>query len=289
MRTSPCIAAALALATLSLGSLSAQQNVSAQERAAFQRELQAPRPIAALNSVWIEELTWMEVRDAMAGGKTTVLVPTGGIEQNGPYVATGKHNYVLKAVCPELARELGDALCAPIIKLVPEGEHNPPTGHMRYPGTISLTQATFEAVLEDVGRSMRAHGFEHIVYIGDSGGNQRGMENVAMRLNQEWGENVAHYIPEFYDNDGLEAYMHDELGIVPPRNDGYHDFYWLTAMQMVTDPTTVRYQQRVDAGLAHINGLSIENMDETLAVGRKLIQWRVTQTATAIRAARTGG
>ncbi len=97
-------------------------NLSPEERARrFQEELRAPRPIEALNSVWIEELTWMEVRDALAAGKTTAIIPTGGIEQNGPYVATGKHNYVLQGACEGIARKLGNALCAPIIKLVPEG------------------------------------------------------------------------------------------------------------------------------------------------------------------------
>ena len=105
----------------------------AAAQAAFEAEIVMERPIAALNSIWIEELTWIEVRDAMAAGKTIAIVSTGGIEQNGPYVAMGKHNYVLQGACEGIARELGNALCAPIIKLVPEGDIDPPTGHMRYP------------------------------------------------------------------------------------------------------------------------------------------------------------
>ena len=90
----------------------------AQAQGDIEKQLRAPRPIEALNSVWIEELTWMEIRDAMEDGKTTVIIPTGGIEQNGPYVAMGKHNYILQSACEMLARELGNALCAPIVKLV---------------------------------------------------------------------------------------------------------------------------------------------------------------------------
>ena len=129
----------------------------------IQRQLQTPRPIDALNSVWIEELTWMEVRDAIRDGKTTAIISTGGIEQNGPYLATGKHNYVLAEACEGIARELGNALCAPVIKLVPEGGIEEPTGHMRYPGTISLREETFRQVLDDVASSLKAHGFEHII------------------------------------------------------------------------------------------------------------------------------
>jgi len=170
------------------------------EDSALQDELTMERPIEALNSIWIEELTWIEIRDAMAAGTKTVIIPTGGIEQNGPYVAMGKHNYVLQGACEGIARELGNALCAPIVKLVPEGGIDEPTGHMRYPGTISLREETFHAVLDDVASSLQAHGFENIVFIGDSGGNQDGMAVVADRLNERWGKSIAHYIPEFYDN-----------------------------------------------------------------------------------------
>ena len=143
-------------------------------------------------------------------------------------------------------------------------------------------------MLEDVGRSLHTHGFEHIIYIGDSGGNQRGMDNVAERLNTEWGQNIAHYIPEFYDNTGLEAYMENELGITEGPSEGYHDFYWLTAMQATVDPETVRYEQRVQAGKASINGHNIAPLEATLEVGRKLMRYRVESTVAAIHAAISG-
>ncbi|HKA07357.1 MAG TPA: creatininase family protein, partial [Gemmataceae bacterium] len=91
----------------------------------------AKRPIEALDSVFIEELTWMEVRDALKAGKTTVLIPTGGVEQNGPYLATGKHNYVLRATTEVIARKLGNTLVAPTVAFVPEGDIDPPTSHMK--------------------------------------------------------------------------------------------------------------------------------------------------------------
>jgi len=293
MRTVALPLVALALlagSPLALSALQGGGDMTAEERraareAALQEELAQPRPIDALESVWIEELTWMEIRDALAAGKTTAIIPTGGIEQNGPYVATGKHNYVLEAACEELALELGDALCAPIVKLVPEGGIDEPSGHMRYPGTISVRQETFEAMLTDVGKSLEAHGFEHIVYIGDSGGNQRGMANVAERLDAEWTDATAHHIPEFYDYASVEAYMNEELGYVETENDGIHDNFYITAIMMVTDPTVVRYDQRVAAGEATINGLSIAPKEETVEVGRKLLKFRAERTAEAIRAA----
>src|SRR5262249_29868093 len=131
------------------------------------------RPIDGIDTVWIEEMTWMEVRDAMKDGKTTVIVPTGGVEQNGPYLATGKHDYIIRATSEAIARKLGNALVAPIVAFVPEGDIDPPTEHMKYPGTISLTEGAYEGLLTDICASFRQHGFEHIVLIGDSGGNQQ--------------------------------------------------------------------------------------------------------------------
>src|SRR5687768_3856227 len=151
----------------------------------------APRPIDALNSVWIEELTWMEVRDAIAAGKTTVIIATGGIEPNGPYLATGKHNYVLRGTCEAIARKLGDALCAPIVAFVPEGRLDPPSGHMRSAGTISLTEETFRALLTDIASSLKVHGFKNVIFIGDSGGNQNGMRDVANAMNEKWAGSGA--------------------------------------------------------------------------------------------------
>lgn len=281
------VAAAPAVAQQGRGNLSPEERARrrAEAERQLQEELRMPRPIPALNSIWIEELTWLEVRDLMAAGTKTVIIPTGGVEQNGPYVAAGKHNYILQTSCEMIARELGDALCAPIIKLVPEGDIDEPSGHMRYPSTISLREETFEAVLRDVGESLRAHGFEHIIYIGDSGGNQRGMQVVAQALNAKWGQSIAHFIPEYYDNDGVTDFMARELGIEEGESEGYHDFYWITALQMVTDPATVRYDQRVAVGKATINGHSIAPKEVTIEVGKKLHRFRTEQTVAAIRKA----
>jgi len=256
----------------------------ADREARIQSELAMLRPIEALDSVWIEELTWIEVRDAIAAGKRTAILTTGGIEQNGPYVATGKHNYELQGLCERIARTLGDALCAPIIKLVPEGSVDPPTGHMRYPGTLSVRQETFEMMIDDAASSLKAHGFEHIAFLGASGGNQSGMRNVAEQVNERWNASIAHFIPEFYNVDDVIAYMGEELGIVE-ESEGYHDYFWLTAMQMTVDPETVRYHQRVKAGKASINGQSIADLEATLEIGEKLMQFRVDKTVKALRAA----
>lgn len=251
--------------------------------------LSTERPIAAGQSYWLEELTSMEIRDAIASGTSTVIIATGGIEENGPYLSTGKHNLILQAACPAIAEALGNALCAPIVKFVPEGNIDPPSGAMKYPGSISLSAGTYEALLTDIANSLRQAGFSDIVMIGDSGGNQRGMANVADKLGQSWqGEATRiHFIREFYDPGWVETeqYTERELGVAQSANDGYHDDIWVTAMMMVTDPEQVRYQQRIEAGLATINGVAITPLADTIQLGQEMIQFRARYTAEAIRRA----
>jgi creatinine amidohydrolase len=253
------------------------------------QELNAPRPIEALESVWIEELTWMEVRDAIAAGKTTAIIATGGIEPNGPYLATGKHNVVLRGTCEAIARKLGDALCAPIVAFVPEGRIDPPTSHMRSAGTISLRDETYRALLDDIASSLKVHGFKHIIFIGDSGGNQNGMDAVAKALNERWAGSgtTAYFIREYYNPgyEDLDKYMAETLGIKETVNEGLHDQFSITALMMVIDPTTVRYDQRVKAGKASINGVSIAPKEKTIEIGRRLVEFRAEYTVRAIRAA----
>ena len=252
-----------------------------------QELLMSTNPIAATDSPWIDELTWLEVRDRIAQGFTTAIIPTGGIEQNGPFVTTGKHNVILRAACPAIVQQLGNALCVPVVKFVPEGSIDPPSGAMFFPGTISVREETYQDLLDDIASSLKQHGFTDIVMIGDSGGNLEGMETVAQRLNKRWTATGtrAHFVREYYDPgwEATERYTEEVLGIAETQNDGHHDDIWVTAMMMITDPTTVRYNERVEAGLASINGVSLRPLKATVELGRKMMAFRAALTAEAIR------
>lgn len=272
---------------LTLGAASYGMPLTAQD-------LDAPRPIEGINTVFLEEMTWMEVRDAIRDGKTTAIVATGGVEQNGPYVASGKHNFVLSATTEATARELGNALVAPIVKFVPEGSIDPPSGHMNYHATISVRQETFEALLTDVVSSLAVHGFTNVVLFGDSGGNRRGMEAVATALNAKWEGTPSrvHFVPEYYTEDIYSCnFLKEELGIFQePDNcvatrDQFHDDYHYSSIIATTDPTRIRAEQRIAAGLFRINGVDLEPLEQTIANGRRLVEYRAEITARAIRAA----
>ena len=239
------------------------------------------RPIDAYDSVFIEELTWLEVRDALRAGDDTVIVATGGIEQNGPYLALGKHNYILRATTEAIARKLGNALVAPIVAFVPEGAIDPPSGHMLYPGTISLREETFRALLTDIAESLHLHGFKHIIFLADSGGNPGSMIAVAKALSKKWGGGI-HYIAEYYDYADVTRFLESE-GIYQV-DEGYHDDVGISSQMLVVDPNTVRMKQRVAKGKMSINGVSLLPPDG-VRIGEKVIEYRANRAVAAIQKA----
>jgi len=162
-------------------------------------------PAHAAPSVYLEELTSPEVRDRVAAGATTILVPIGGTEWNGPHLALGKHNARARILAGRIATELGNAIVAPVIAYVPEGTVDPPSAHMKHAGTITVPEDVFEKTLESAAKSFRLHGFRDVVFLGDHGGYQKNLQAVAARLNKAWaaGPTRAHALVEYYKAAGI--------------------------------------------------------------------------------------
>jgi creatinine amidohydrolase/Fe(II)-dependent formamide hydrolase-like protein len=238
-----------------------------------------PRPIDMHDSVWIEDLTMLEVRDLIKAGKTTALILAGGIEENGPFLTTGKHNNVLKGTGESIARALGNALVAPIVTLEPGNPLRPNLS----PGTVVLSQATYRAVLTDMSNSLRGQGFTNIVLLGDSGGNLNGMKDVAATLNAEWkGQGAVHFIPEYYNYADVEQFQEKVLGI-HEKLEGYHDDYYISAIIATVSTDAIRMPERVKAGKFAINGVPLAPIEKTIANGRKMIAFRTEATVAAIK------
>jgi creatinine amidohydrolase/Fe(II)-dependent formamide hydrolase-like protein len=247
--------------------------------------IDAPNPIPTPNTVWMEEMTWMDVRDALKAGKTTVIIASGGMEPNGPWLASGKHNYVLQANCEAIARKLGNALCAPIVKFGPEGDVDPPTIHMASPGTISMRENTYRALLTDIAVSLAHHGFKNIIFIGDSGGNQPGQRAVADSLTAIWkGNPVIAHVQEYYDYAGVERFMRDH-GIVDGKSDALHDDPIISLNMFAADPRSIRYDDRAKAGKASINGVSLADRQKNTELAKQIVEYRATTTVDAINRA----
>ena len=241
-----------------------------------------PRPIDLHDSIWIEDLTMLEVRDLIRGGHTTALILTGGIEENGPYLTTGKHNNVLEAMGESIARSLGNALAAPIVTLEPGNPSRPNLS----PGTIFLSRDTYEALLTDISTSLRSQGFTDIVMLGDSGGNIAPMREVADELNAVWqgaGARV-HFIPEYYNYGDVERFIQEELGIRETM-EGLHDNYYISSIIATVDTDGIRMPERVKAGKFAINGVSLAPIEQTIADGRQIVEFRTAVSVTAIRKA----
>ena len=243
---------------------------------------------AVPDTIYLEELTWTEVQELIRAGRTTIIVPTGGTEQNGPHMALGKHNVRAKVLAGLIARALGNALVAPVLAYVPEGGLAPPTGHMRFPGTITLPDESFQRVLESAARSFRLHGFRDIVLLGDSGPNQPGQRAVAARVNREWARTPArvHAIDEYYraSTDGVRAmlrakgYRDDEIG----THAGLAD----TSLMLAVDPTLVRADRLPRAGgSTGKDGVEGDPRRASAELGRPAVDAIVSRTVEAIQRA----
>ena len=250
-----------------------------------------PTPFAGKDTVFIDQMTWIEVRDAMQAGKTTAIIATGGVEQNGPYMESGAHQLILGALTDRIARKLGNALVAPIIRYVPEGNIDPPSGHMIYPSTLSVSEETFQAIVTDTANSLRVHGFENIILIGDSGGNQRGMDAVAKKLSIAWKDLTnrfgksqrIHYISDYYDNARWNRWLVDQG--FPEVDEDIHDDLRHESILMTVDPQTVRFKQRKAANLASINGVSLLNAETIIDLGNRLVDYHAGVTVEAVKTA----
>jgi creatinine amidohydrolase len=240
------------------------------------------------SSVFIDELTWTELRDQIRAGKTVVLMPIGGTEQSGPDMALGKHNVRVKALSEKIARALGNALVAPVLAYVPEGAVNPPTAHMRFPGTITVPDAVFEATLESAARSFKLHGFRDIVFLGDHGGYQADERVVADRLNREWAKTAVrvHAMSEYYQvtqSDYVRAlrdrgYSQAEIG----THAGLAD----TSLMLAVDPDMVRLDRLpADTGLGAANGVYGDPRRSSAELGQIGVDLIVKATLAAIRKA----
>ena len=248
----------------------------------------APNPLPVPNTVWIEEMTWMDVRDSLKAGNTTAIIATGGMEPNGPWLVTGKHNYVLKTNCEAIARKLGNALCAPIVEYVPEGRIEPPSGHMRSPGTISLREETFQSLLTDIAHSLKMHGFKNIILIGDSGGNQNGQKAVADKLTAQFaGSALVATIPGYYTAPPGTPNVLRQLGVTKDGmpDDGLHDSPGITLNMLLTEPNSVRWEARVKAKKTTINGVDISNLNRSREWARAIVDARATRTVELIKLA----
>ena len=239
-------------------------------------------------SAFLEDLTWTELRDQIRLGKTTVLVPIGGTEQNGPHMALGKHNARVRLLAGKIALSLGNALVAPVIAYVPEGSIDPPQAHLRFPGTITVPRETFQKTLEYAARSFRLHGFADVVFLGDHGGYQADEKAVADRLNREWSAAPVrvHAITEYYQVTRSEYVQLLQARGFKDSEIGNHAGLADTSLMLATDPGAVRTDRlRSEASRSPADGVSGDPGRASAELGQAGVELIVARTVEAVRKA----
>jgi creatinine amidohydrolase/Fe(II)-dependent formamide hydrolase-like protein len=143
--------------------------------------------------VEFENMTWVEVKNALAAGRTTALYYTGGTEQRGPQNVNGGHNYMARATAKAIALALGNAIAMPVVPYTPNN------ASATLPGTIGITNEILSPLLERLAEQAIATGFKNVVLMGDHGGGQgEGPGNVyaavAAKLEAKYAPQGIHVI-----------------------------------------------------------------------------------------------
>jgi len=200
-------------------------------------------------TVSFARLTWTEIQSRIQSGTDTIIVPVGGTEQSGPYIAVGKHNVRAEVQAERIAARLGHTLVAPVIAYVPEGGTSPRTSHMRFAGTISIPPAVFEGLIMGAGDSFHVQGFRRVVFIADHGGYLSYLKAAVDKLNNKWrGQGEAIYLAAYYDSIGTRyAEILRQKGY--GKDLGKHADLSDTALMLAIDPTMVREQALHSAAL----------------------------------------
>ncbi len=242
------------------------------------------------DSVFIEDLTWAEVRDLVTAGTTTVIIGTAGTEQKGPHMVDGEHKFVMEYAADKIARALGKTLVAPVIAYVPEGSWETVGGHMSKPGTITLPEDRFVELMVNAGRSLKSGGFTTILLIGESGGNRTGMRTAATRLNELWkGEARAFWIDDYYTKGHADqnAYVTKTLGI-PANEIGGHANILDTSEMLFVNPKHIRKNKIAPGGGYQNSGVSGDPTRSSAALGKVFLQIKIDNALAQIKAMMAG-
>jgi creatinine amidohydrolase/Fe(II)-dependent formamide hydrolase-like protein len=237
------------------------------------------------DGVELRDMSWVEVRSAVAAGYTTVIVPSGGIEQNGPHMVLGKHDYIVSEAARRIAKDVGRTLVAPVISYVPQGTYDPPTGNLQFPGTIGVPQGVFEGVLDGAARSLKLAGFKTICFIGDHGESQPGQAAVAKRLTAEWAKDgvrvlqVAGYYDDAPQVARLEAEGHSKTEI------GRHASLIDTSELLSVDPKGVNLTEAGRHWTLEPTGVIGDPSQASANLGAQLLAMRINAAVAEIKQA----
>jgi creatinine amidohydrolase len=239
---------------------------------------------------YVENLTWPEVRDAVAAGRASAIIYTGSTEQNGPHMALGKHNFVAHYVAGRIAQALGNALAYPTFPFAPTGDPVAKTGHMRFPGSVSISPEVYLGVVRQVALSAIAAGFKQVFLMGDHGGGQGELACAAEGLDQDWharGVRVF-YVPDLYfkEKEQMRWYLR-EHNIPEDRHAGTDDTSEIMYLDAAAQWIRRDKLAASDSTQESTTGVDGDPTRATTGIGRMFIEHKLQNAVDQIRQLRT--
>jgi creatinine amidohydrolase len=243
--------------------------------------------------VEFEMMTWPEVKEALAAGKTTALFYTGGTEQRGPQNVNGGHTLMGKATVKAIALKLGNAIAMPVLPYTPNN------ASADLPGTIGLTPEILAAILERVSEQAITTGFKNIVLMGDHGGGQPNVyREVAKKLDDKYAPQGIHvyYGDEVYIKAGADfdkwladnSYPASSHAGIPDTSEMLYlgGDLWVRKDLIKTalgDPIRQPGQPRDSSAQRVNNGITGDARRSTAELGKKVFDMKVDYAVKQIR------
>jgi len=252
----------------------------------------------AAQSVDMELMTYPEVAAAMHAGKTTVLIYNGGTEQRGPHAVLGGHSLTARRASVEIARQLGNALVAPVLPFSIAGDHLNP----KWPGSVNLPGPVFTAVNEAVVDSMVVNGFKNIVLMADHGGGQAELRALSQRMDKKYASSGSHvyFCDDVYSktSDDVDAWIKSH-GLPPGTHGGIHDTSLLMYLggdtyvrndKLVAGDPVVEPVQQIDRSKPSLdNGVTGDPRPSTPEMGKLFFDMQVRNAVEQIRSLVSSG
>lgn len=245
------------------------------------------------DEVLIERMTWTAVRDALAAGTRTVIVPVAAMEQHGPHMAIGTDTYLGYELSERIARALGNALVAPAISIAYS------VGHMPMPGTVTISEETLITVIKEVVDSLAHHGFEDIVLLASHGGNYGALKAAVPELRRKYPNIRIHSQMSFDEAMAGREQLYRELEVEDARM-GVHAAQGETSMMLACHPdlvdmdkavegfmgdASIRWKSKVPPPMDEMSptGILGDARGSTDEIGERLFSFRVNQWVDAIK------
>ncbi len=244
-------------------------------------------PLGPASTNELEELTSPELRQRIESGSTTALIPLGGTEQNGAHMVLGKHNVRVRLLAEMIAQQVGNTIVTPVMAYVPEGDINPPTAHMRYTGTLTIPPQVFEGLLQATVQSLAQQGFRRVILLGDHGGYQTLIQNIARRLNQGPMKHTscrAYALSEYFEAQDQTFAQDLKARGFSAAQIGTHAGLLDTSLTLALDPALVRAEELAAARPDHPKGVHGDPRQASAALGRIGVERIVGASVAAIRA-----